>query len=274
MSTILGVLFIVPSIVLAQGNWNNYQPLLPGKNASVARTSNAYTYGYPTYGNSQPNVKAQWKFTESSGNIVDTVSSITLVASGSPTYSVNYGFPYNRIAPGITYGTNIEHNKLSATTALNIGASDHFVIEWWAASTSTIPGGVEYYFSLQGNGSTTDYGMLAYQTTTTSTTVQLRSDDLSTSTATFTTSNWHDGVPKKFRLVGNRAGNIELFINGVSQGTASLAGVASKVFTNSGIRISGQFNGGGANFIGTFLELRFSIGTDVLSNNSGGPNGG
>ena len=49
---------------------------------------------------------------------------------------------------------------------------------------------------------------------------------------------------------------------------------ATGTLTNSGLTISTQFNGGTLSLEGTKFEWRMSIGTDVLNNNSGGPNGG
>ena len=245
-----------------------------GGNSSLGLAG--YNYGYPAFGASQPNVKCQFLMDEASGSIVDEVSAITVAnTAGVPTYSVTASGLFSGISPGITTASNIRFAKLAASATLNVGASDHMVVEWWDKSSANT---ANMYTWSYNRVDTATYGILCYHPTSTSMVVDISFDGgVLAITKTYTISNWYDGNPHKFRLVVDRTpvtGVMTLYLDGVSQGTITTTTGATGTLTNSGLTISTQFNGGTLSLEGTKFEWRMSIGTDVLNNNSGGPNGG
>lgn len=234
-----------------------------------------YKYGYPAYGNAQPNVKAQFLYDEMAGDLIDTVAALHVPGRGlnNNVYNVPVGGDYASLSPGIS--VNDAGNKGFATTvniaALNIAATHHVVIEWWLTAAFISTG---YHWSFGDQAGSANYQVLFYQDSATHVQAVFLADTAESLSVGFNITAISATIPSKFRLVLNRSGNLELFQNGVSKGTASAAAIAGVVFTNTGLGVPGQFNDGDAIINGTFFEWRASIGTDVLSNNSGGPSGG
>lgn len=265
---------LVSSACFAQaGSDQSFQPFNNDYLIITGAGSSGYNYGYPAFGSIEPNVKAQFLMEEASGDLTDQVSGIVVAATaGTATYSVDATGLFAGISTGITTASNIRFAKLAATASLNVGASDHFVVEWWDASSANT---ANMYTWGYNRTDTTTHGILAYHPSATTMVVDISCDGgVLGISKTFTITNWYDGIPHKFRLVVNRSSNMELFLDGVSQGTQATLGMATGTLTNSGLTISTQFNGGALSLAGTKFEWRMSIGTDVLSNNSGGPGGG
>ncbi len=224
--------------------------------------------------NDDPNVKCLFYFDEPSGSIVDEISGITLSVVGAPVFEVASTGDFAGISPGITYASNKQHRKTTASATLNVGATDDIVAEWYAMSTAGMAAAGSRTFWAYNLNATDDFGILTYALSTTVVVIYLKSDDNSTVYNEFTTPNWADGEIHKFRAVFDRSGNLELFFDGVSCGTISMADVAGDTFTNAGLRMAGQYNDGGNDFVGTLYTFRLSIGNDVIDNNLGGPGGG
>jgi hypothetical protein len=103
-------------------------------------------------------------------------------------------------------------------------------------------------------------------------------DDGTSVNKTFTLpANCADGSYHKLRGVYDRSGNFEMFLDGVTAGTQSLAAASGDTITHAKTQICGVANinklGEGTG-VGIPLFLRVSIGSDVLSNNLGGPGNG
>lgn len=243
--------------------------------------SPAHSYGWPAGGTYEPDVAAQWLFDSTSGNIVDEVNNISLSAVGSDLEyeqngiwpNVNPGIQYN-VAPGATTGE--EHQVLTGQSTLDLAPGVDMVIEQVVQFEPVVSGEyIAYLYSLLGAASN-NYGIMSYvlaRPTSHQVFFLLKSDD-----STFLTTGFghvyglNDGLPHKLRFVLDRSNSVELFVDGVSQGTSDISSLATKTFTNTGVRLAGQYNGGGNNLRGVLYETRITIGN--LTNNSGGPGGG
>lgn len=276
MSKILSALILSASSVFAQGSWNNWQPILPGRNNSIARTSGRYNFGYPAFGSSQLNVVAQWAgrtwglgASTNGGNAVDRVSSVSLAPVGSPTYGVVNTGAYSGISPCVAFGgTNYFHTD-SAQASLNLGTSD-FVIEIWLYSTDSASGSATVFDTL----SATD--MSGYQVrlapATNQVILSIRTAAAITN-AIWTISSIYDGLPHKLRFSSVRASNSTLYKDGFSQGAVDISARSADSIPASSVHI-GVRNAidHGFGFTGGVCEVRVTVGNST--NNSGGPNGG
>lgn len=235
--------------------------------ASASAGSSGYDPGYPT---AEPNVKAVYLFDESSGAIVDEVNSISLAVVGSPTFNVSASGLFAPLSPGITYSGTACHAKNTASAVLSVGASDHVVIEWYFSTAAT---GFGYYWSIRENLGTA-FGIMFYQLNNTSLRLVMRNGSVGTTTYSWTTSTVSDSAIHKIRVVINRTtGLATLYLDGVSQGTQNISAFSGQAFSNLGLVMGGDYSSS-QGFAMTMYNWRISIGTDVLSNNSGGPNGG
>lgn len=246
---------LVSTSLSAEPNQNDYQFLQP-------RT--AYIRIADTSADPALNVKADFLFDESSGTITDEINSIACTEAGNPTYSQTIGFPYASMTPGILYdSTTDSHNNLSPQAVLDASAGDHVVFEWGVIKNSS--SSPDYFFSVLGGAGSTDYNFIAWSGSTTDVRFWIKSEDGTSVNTTFTV-NTYDSTPRIYQVYFERDVNVELFENGNSQGTASVATLAGKVFQNEGLRLGSQFNGGGESLDGTMFRWRMSVGTDVLGN--------
>lgn len=244
-----------------------------GSSSSPAETP-LYHYGYPSGGIPEPNVKAQWLFEETSGNIVDVVSGITLTKSGNPTYGVTASGLFANIAPGIRLiGDNnglasTYFVKNSATTELDIGTQD-FVIEWLATNESpNAAGGDRTVIAADQSNVGLDI-LWNVNTLTIFIAVQPNTIQLDTPLASIV----NDGQIHKFRVVGQRSANLSLYVDGVLKGSTSMAALVGQNITIPRIVIGEtEPPGSGSEYKGTLYELRWTVGN--ITNNSGGPGGG
>ncbi|GEM_PF-4161003 len=228
-----------------------------------------YFNGYPTDGNVEPNVVAQWLFNESSGNAVDVVSGISLPKSGvgALTYSqVASGALFQRISPGILTASDAVFYNSSHQASCDPGTGD-FSIELWLASATF---NTNKYFFATADGS--DKGFELSNNSTTNIRVYTKAEDGTVLDQNFDhTTDFNDGSPHKIRIIWNRgSGRLELLIDGVSKGTRDLTSLAGKTIQTNTVCVGGV-TGAIAAAASTFYEIRLSLNA---TNNAGGPNGG
>jgi len=224
-----------------------------------------YTYGWPSGGTAESDVTAQWLFDEASGNIVAEVGSITLTQVGTPVYEVAATGAFAGVPPGIECTAGDGFTKAGQETALDPGTGNFVIEMWWSGKTGSNTTG--FIFDTRAaaadNRGWTVYtqghvsGNLTFLGRTTDNTQIFNSIN--------TGVNFADDVPRKIRYVGNRAGSLELFIDGTSYGTQSLATWSGKAVEThnaaAGCRLDGAVP-----MLGTLFEFRFS---KNATNNSG-----
>jgi hypothetical protein len=226
--------------------------------------STGYHYGWPSGGTSEPNVVAQWLFDEASGNIVDEVSGVALIPTGSPTYSQTITGDFASLSPGIRgYGapTHSYFESAAGRTELAIGANDAVIefvcirhaADWCVMFAGELPGHL-----MQWTDATTFRWYIQ---------TPAGGGDMYWSSIP---NHVGDGLPHKYRIVRDTSSNtVELFIDGSTYGTNGLLGtyyIEQHLFS-----LLGEFSGQYA-CPTTMLEFRLTIGNKT--NNSGGPGGG
>jgi len=227
--------------------------------------ASGYEYGWPSGGTLESDVVAQWLFDEAAGNIVDEVVPTTLTAAGgAATYSQTLSGLYAGISPGIDFNNVAYFEKAGADANHDIGTND-FTFEAWFrrddaaryAVMDTLGGGNGWDVEFLNSNSGEDVFLFLDPATQQSITIRM-------------TSAFNDGDPHKARWVGDRSGNAELFIDGVSQGTGDISGSDGEAITCGNLTVGARV-GGLRPFNGVLYELRHS---NNATNNSGGPNGG
>ena len=229
-----------------------------------------YDYGWPAGGTAEPNVALQLLFDESSGNITDEVGSLEFIGTGNPGYSTAATGSWARMSPGIKFVKAVldkfTRNGAQATLA---NGTDDAVFEWVLRLES---GGnnAELVWDTYASSQGTLIEFIRSVTPTYS--VRLRfigPGGTLTVSINHDGSTYGDGKFHKWRLSVDRSGNCELFIDGVSQGTANVSAHAANNIPAEKAQISGPFGG---EIDMTILEYRMTIGN--ATNNSGGPGGG
>lgn len=245
-----------------------------------------YDYGYPAGlgGGVQPDVLAQWIFNEASGNILDQAGSVdltpTLVGSAGLSYGVPIGYSdptFELVSPGVFFlsKTSNAYYLESSSTTLAPGTGD-FTIEWIAQyinknnlnSTGAI-------FSTVNNS--VEQGLCFYYDNAQSVTCRFEMYLKATDGTLFylagniTTNPFTDMKIHKHRIVLDRAGDAQYYIDGVLQLSGSMAAVAGKNFPASQLQVLAVTTSGLNSLCATMFEMRVS-GNSV--NNSGGPGGG
>lgn len=233
-----------------------------------------YVYGYPEDGPVEPDVALQLTFDAASGNLTDSVGAVVFTANGSLEYSKAFVAPWNLVQPAIGYinGSNARHQN-TAGECPNIGTSDFTAEVIFAVDETLNPFGTNndnilFYFSATGDG--TNRTQLNLRPN--SSEIRLTMIYSSTTDANFTCDPalYNDGLPHKLRLVVDRSGNAELFLDGNSLGTSDVsAQVAADVSLAQTAIGNLLFADVSANCY--ILSFRLSLN---LTNNSGGPNGG
>lgn len=253
--------------------------------AVIAKTP-AYQYGYPTFtaNGTEPNVVAQWLFDETSGNPTDEVGSIALTPTqyGSACYitynSTDGGSAaWAGVQPGIiTQGTN---NNMyfyinGSATSLNIGTGN-CTLEWISRYNKKNNGGTgtsTIYYTCDNSVAHGIY--IYYDSISTTPTINYwikASDGTLLSASVSLSTNPFDEQIHKHRVVLNRSGNATYYIDGVSQGTVSLASLSGKTIECSQVELLAATNSGVNTLNATMYEFRQS---NNATNNSGGPGGG
>lgn len=240
-----------------------------------------YSYGWPSGGTSESGVVAQWLFDETASNpIVDEVQGISLTRRNSTSATYQYDGTsglYTGLAPGINASGNFTRfGQNGADSRMDIGTGD-FVIEFWAdfntsGTTSML---VLQAFDVTTGGSEKGYYVYSRRYDAGNDFIQL---GLKSETSGAIVVTWSAAgmltptgtLPRKIRITGDRDGNAELFVDGISQGTNVISGAAGdlKAYDLHTFLLSNA----SFQFKGAMYELRVSKNT--LTNNSGGPNGG
>ena len=245
-------------------------------------SASAYAYGWPTAGSSEPNVVAQWLFDEASGNIVDEVASLSLAknqsgAGASILYAQTNSDYSNSLNPGIYMKsvTGSTDSFYAADTSLVIGTASA-VLEWVASYGVANAMGADDATVFNTTNNSVEHGIYVLYTnmlTTPRMNLYFKASDGTgiNSFISLTASIFNTGT-HKHRLVLNRAGNAEYFVDGVSQGTASLGTLSGKTLECSQVNLGSVLSSGVNSLESTFYEFRLTIGN--ATNNSGGPGGG
>ena len=228
-----------------------------------------YEYGWPSGGSAESDVWEQYLFDEGSGNLTGEANSLVLTAFGANiTYNVSASGAFSNLSPGIAYGVTSVHYSNNITPAINVGVSD-FTIEYWYKNTSVSD--ETYAFDMYNIGGTAAAAItVLHRNLSGRLDVTIKDTDAAGSIMQFSTpSSMNDGNMHKIRIVADRSGNCEVFYDGSSLGTSSIA-VASASIDANYMRMGGE-GGAGLNFIGSLHEWRIS---GNITNNSGGPGGG
>ena len=231
----------------------------------------AYDYGWPSGGTSEPNVAAQWLFDEGSGNIVDEVSGITLVAQGTPDYSQAITGSFAGLSPGIGLTATTERFvKGSAEASLNLTGA--FVIE--AVVDHQTPADTNSYLFSTWDGVATDQqgvGIL-YNAVAKVLTLFMKSETNVIVNSGFAGAvDLNDG-PHKLRIAGTLGVSAECFVDGVSKSSVSLATLSGETVAAHDVTAGGYAFSTNNTWGGDIYELRITVGN--ATNNSGGPGGG
>lgn len=252
---------------------------------SAAGESVTYGPGYPASGDVEPNVVAQWLFSESSGDIVDEVSGITLTQNETDTsYAYNQTISsgsYAPLSPGIMGDTNPSSiprfDKASGTSSLDVASGSNVTVEAYFTIASFVANEFIGFFCMDPGSEAA--GLMAFYLATGANeaaarlVIYVRSDDgtihyneLAPNSGLFGSSD-----PVKLRFVINKSSTSEIIQDGTSLGTASATGLSGKAITNNSARIGGIWSSLGRMRGVTFYAVRVS---HNATNNSGGPNGG
>lgn len=253
------------------------------RNLSAAPAATPYNYGYPAGVGStvEPNVVAQWIFNEASGDILDQVNSVdltpTLFGSGAISYAVPIGYTNTAaetVSPGVCLLNRIGNGYalLSADTSLAMGTGS-WTVEWIASyvSKNNLNNTATVLFT-QNNSY--EQGVYLYYENAQSATcrfeIYLR--DAAASgfylAGNIAVNPFTDMKIHKHRVVLDRAGNAEYFIDGVSMLSGSMAAAAGKNFPCTKFQIGADTTGAVNPIFATFYEFRISANA---TNNSGGP---
>lgn len=245
-----------------------------------------YDYGYPagTGGGVQPDVVAQWIFNEASGDILDQVGSVDLTESsgvgGGLSYRVPIGYtdPNGEdMSPGLFVMSRATGGSQLVSTATSLGiGTGSATFEWVAQYTNKNnlnSTGTIFYTC---NNSITQGIYLYYdncQSATCRFEIYMKATDgtLFYLAGNIAVNPFTDMQKHKHRVVLNRAGNAEYFIDGVLQLSGSMAAVAGKDFPCSQVILMGATTSGINQLCAWITEFRMSLNA---TNNSGGPGGG
>lgn len=245
-----------------------------------------YDYGYPAGmgGGVQPNVLAQWIFNESAGDILDQVGSAdltpTLVGIAGLSYSVPIGYSdpsFELVSPGVFFlsRTSNAYYLQSSDTSLAPGTGD-FTIEWiaqyvnknnlqstaavFATCNNSLEQGIYFYYD-NAQSATCRFEMWLKATDGT----------LFYLAGNITANPFSDMKIHKHRIVLDRAGDAQYYIDGVLQLSGSMAAVVGKNFPASQLHVLAVTSSGINSLCATMFEMRVS---GNATNNSLGPNGG
>ena len=238
----------------------------------------SYQYGHPAGGSTESNVVAQWLFDEASGDIVDEVASLTLAdaiaGGGSLTYAEENDDYSANLNPGILMHIRAWFAK-TLENDLDFGTGDG-TVEWVAeyesgathgATTATV------FYTCDDSVANGVYLKYSGITTTPKFDPYIKTADGTLLTGSFTlaTDPFGDGLTHKHRFVMDRSASMEYFIDGVSQGSASMETLDGKTIPASQTLIGVALSSGVNAISGWLYELRVS---KNATNNSGGPGGG
>jgi hypothetical protein len=233
-----------------------------------------FDYGAPT-GNggdgSGAGVILHWIFDEAGAPIVDEVAALSLASVGAGNaYQEALADEYALLTPGVQFN-GAEHYSANVTTEADL-ETDDFVVE--AVVNADAGVGDSYIIGFFASATLRGYSLQINRANPNKATFILRATDDTTATATYTlTSNDFDnGDTKKVRMTGDRDGDLEIFVDGVSQGTTSIATLDGKNINPEHVNIGSLADAGSNHWVGNMFELRITKGN--MTNNSGGTGGG
>lgn len=157
---------------------------------------------------------AAWCLSEASGAVVDSVASISLSATGSPSYSVEYGAPYSGYDPGITISGTQGFSTTDSQSALAAGTGD-FNIQWLATkqAMSQTPEIVFAMTTDSTDGIRCEWNTVAFERIRC--VVYNSAYDYTTCTWNNTTTQAIPGTSTEhlYEVRGDRDGNLDLYID-------------------------------------------------------------
>lgn len=231
--------------------------------------SQSYVKGYPFQGTSEPNVVAQFIFAQASGDLVDTVSTITLPVNGSPTFSVaSAAAPFDLLAPGITFGTSGKFfYKDTPTASADIGTGS-CTIEYWYKTT--ISSGAPIVWETDDEGGITHVHGMYHQVTGATGAMAWgisSSDGTSINRSWILPAEWNDGTLHKITSILNRGDDsVSMKFDEALISAQDAAGLAGKSIKNGIFSFGAYPFNGAAGFNGTIYSWRQS---NNATNNSG-----
>lgn len=157
---------------------------------------------------------------------------------------------------------------------MNFGTGN-FTIEWWFRINGYARDNM-YYLTTMAVASGRGYAVaVSTLTMPHNIVIAIRAEDdtIFSVRSDFYGIDFTNNVPHKTRVVGNRAGNCDMYVDGIKgvpRTSASLAALAGKTI-NANILFLGSWNDGGGGPTANHFELRVSLNA---TNNSGGPGGG
>lgn len=231
-----------------------------------------YQYGLPFgAGNSgSGNAVLQFAFQEASGDIVDSVASVTLADTGTIDYAQTATGPYMNFK-GAKFTANGEFfDKDSATAEGDLGTGD-FTIEWVTKIGITAQA-TNITWSTKAEAGVEGY-VLLFQSNLTGY-FYFRATDQTTTAWQPTITTPFDGLIHKYRLKATGRGTAEalltFYVDGVSQATTSFTAQNGKTI-KCGRLIFGWNQSVTYKMDGTIYEFRICQSGTA---NSGGPGGG
>lgn len=241
----------------------------------IATIADTYGYGHPTDTSGTAGggtVSLQFLFDESSGNIVDEANSVTLTANGTPDYSVAAASPWSLITPGIKLNDVVSDWFSKTTATAQADLTTNGVIEFVVSLDAF--GVAEYMLFNTYNG--TDGYQAGIQTGASDGRISYyieASDGTVVSGVLGNNLNdtMTDNLLHKFRFVFDLDGNLEIFFEGSSLGTASLTTLSGKSVLGNRLDL-GSNQVAGVLYHGNFASFRLTQGTTTANN--GGPGGG
>lgn len=262
--------FLLFQVATAQSK-NSFQEFQPGGSNYVAR-STGYTYGWPACGSceEEPDVVLQFILDESSGSIFDEVSSFELVPTGSINYGQEASGLWSELSPGISLNSTTSRFYGGLTSAYDLGDGEDFVLE----AAMTVPVSERNYqmlFSTGGPTFATPGFTVQNANAGASGRIEFRDDAGSVNlyAGINLDKDYRDGDMHKWRWIGTIGGELELFVDSVSQGTFDLSSLSGKTIGSYFMYLLGW---GNATWYSDaeLHELRLTIGNKTNCSNSGG----
>lgn len=264
--------FLLPGVALAQP-WNSTQPFQPYPQNFVVQNAGGYTYGWPACGTceEESGVVLQYVLDETTGNIVDEVDSFSMAPTGAINYEEAAAGLWGGVSPGLSAGTTTSRFYGGLTSdAYALGTGD-FVLE----SVISIPVSADNYQWVFGTGGPT-FGQRGFGFWNTNqdgehARLELMSTDLTVFVYAHIAldKDYRDGDPHKWRWYGTVAGDIDLAIDGVSQGTFDSSALSGKTVGSYFAYLLGWGNAENTT-TATVYEVRLTVGNKTNCSNSGG----
>lgn len=228
---------------------------------------------------------ALWDFTETSGNLVDSINGMELVPTGVNIALQKHSSPgpegyenglYANIYPGylvnnLNNTTYIVNTDAGDNATLSPGTGD-FTLELWCGGSGT---SAEAYLWSGSKVDASSYISLTYRPRSNDVRCYIRATDGTTlflnGTGAALSQPLYGIGPYKFRLDLDRDGNVTLKVNGETSLTSSASTLVGKTITFERFTVLSNDAGAGGMPGNTAYACRI---THLAGNNAGGPNGG